>query len=117
MAEQLATCHCEDAVNGEDNQVIVWWKHVATPAGERELVLDNTDCSGCSGDEAGPAIARHAIAQCCAMPNGGVTVTSKWQPLRVARVTRGEAHLPIRQLHRFGLPCHYLMLPLCDAPL
>ena len=55
-------------MNGEDNQVIVRWKHVATPAGEPEPVLDNTDCSGCSGDEAGPAIARHAMRSAVPCP-------------------------------------------------
>ena len=61
-------CHCEDAVNGEDNQVIVRWKHVATPAGEPEPVLNSKDSSGCSGDEAGAAIARHEMRSAVPCP-------------------------------------------------
>ena len=48
-------------MNGKENRVTVRWKHIATLAGEPKSVLDSKDCSGCSGDEAGAAIARHAM--------------------------------------------------------
>ena len=61
-------CHCEDAVNGEDNQVTVRWKHVATPAGEPQSMLDDRDCSGRNGDKASVAIARHVMRSAMLCP-------------------------------------------------